>query len=139
MGARGVPGEPRAGGSVVKRNGESQERSGYGGERCTNNTMELTTAIEAVKQIPEGQAGEVRLDARYVVDGMNKWVQEWIRRGWKRPDGKAVKNRELWQALVAECEKRTVTFKWVKAHSGIVGNERADQRANEAVTRRRGK
>ena len=78
-------------------NGLREEHSGYEGVDCTNNTMELTAAIQAVK------------------------------------------NRELWQALVAECEKRTVTFKWVKAHSGIVGNERADQRTNEAVTRRRGK
>lgn len=98
----------------------------------TNNRMELTAAIEALSWFPEGAAIEMRCDSQYVVNSMTTWIAGWKRNGWKTSAKKPVLNDDLIKRLDALAQKRQVTWKWVKAHVGEVGNERADFLVNQA-------
>lgn len=104
----------------------------YGGESATtNNRMELTAAIEALKST----VGPVRLytDSQYVKNGMTDWIKGWKRNGWKTADRKPVKNQDLWQALDREIVNRIVEWRWVRGHNGHPENERADALARAGL------
>ncbi|MCA8960236.1 MAG: ribonuclease HI [Planctomycetes bacterium] len=133
---RGNPGEG-GWGVVIRDDAGERELSGYSAQ-TTNNQMELTAAIEALRAIPAG--AEVRLvtDSRYVVDGITSWIHGWIRRDWRKADKKPVLNKELWQALHLEAQRRSVSWEWVRGHAGHPENERCDELANEAIDRRSG-
>lgn len=98
----------------------------------TNNRMELTAAIEALSWFPEGASIEMRCDSQYVVNSMTTWIAGWKRNGWKTAAKKPVLNDDLIKRLDALAQKRKVTWKWVKAHVGEIGNERADFLVNQA-------
>lgn len=104
--------------------------------RTTNNEMELTAAINALAWL---QANDVPAlvysDSQYVINGMNGWCHGWAAESWRKADGKPVKNRELWEALIAAMGDREVTWEWVRGHAGHEGNETADQLANKAIDR----
>ena len=123
-------GNPGPGGwGVLILDGE-ERREFYGGEpETTNNRMELMAAIRALQETAE--AGEVRLhtDSQYVKNGINDWINNWKRNGWKTSARKPVKNQDLWQALDAEIAGRRIDWRWVKGHAGDPGNERADELA----------
>lgn len=101
----------------------------YGGaEETTNQRMELTAALEAVKAIP----GPLHIvsDSTYVVNCFrDNWWQGWLKRGWKNSQRKPVANRDLWEPLIELYQERDVTFAWVKGHSGDRWNDRADELA----------
>lgn len=105
-----------------------------GSAETTNNKMELTAAIEALKLAEKEAAKDVIIytDSNYVVNGITKWILGWKKNGWKSASG-AVKNQELWQELDALNLKVRARFVWVKAHSGIEGNEKADELSNKGV------
>lgn len=110
------------------------EREISGGERVTtNNRMEMTAAIEALKALKQPSVVVLHTDSRYLMDGATKWLENWKRRGWKTADKKPVKNDDLWRALENEVERHDVTWKWVRGHFGHVENERADALAREAI------
>jgi ribonuclease HI len=104
-------------------------------EYTTNQRMELTAAYEAIKVI-EGPLTIVS-DSRYLVDCFNAtWFLKWERNNWMRQEKGEwfeVKNRDLWEPLVALAREWNVRFQWVKGHAGNVWNERADQLASMAV------
>lgn len=104
-----------------------------GAPDTTNNRMELTAAIEALKLLKK--ASDVRLftDSVYVRSGITSWMSGWKKRGWKTASRKPVKNQDLWQVLDIEAAKHTIDWRWVKGHSGDPGNERADELANRGV------
>jgi len=105
-----------------------------GGERATtNNRMELTAAIEALRALTGPSVVELHTDSTYVRDGITKWIHNWKRNGWRTAAKKPVKNAELWQELEAECGRHEVQWKWVKGHAGHDGNERADELANQGL------
>jgi ribonuclease HI len=99
----------------------------------TNNRMELTAAIEALKALKRPVRVTLYTDSKYVCTGIEEWLPNWKERGWKTADRKPVKNQDLWQALDAARAPHQVRWQWVKGHAGNVGNERADQLANEAI------
>ncbi|MBE8220568.1 MAG: ribonuclease HI [Alphaproteobacteria bacterium] len=102
----------------------------YGGEfGTTNNRMELTAAIEALKALPDGTDITLTTDSIYVKDGITQWIKGWKARGWKTASKKPVKNIDLWQALDAQCTRHTIQWQWVRGHDGHEGNERADELA----------
>lgn len=102
-----------------------------GGERMTtNNRMELSGAIEALKRLTGGCEVTVVSDSTYVVKGMTQWVHGWVKRGWKKSDKKPVENRDLWEALVAAASPHRIRWQWVEGHAGHAGNERCDEIAN---------
>ncbi len=114
------------------------EKTLCGGERdTTNNRMELTAVIEALKILKRRCDVVVHTDSQYVQKGMTEWLANWKRRGWRTADKKPVKNADLWQQLDALVQQHSVSWKWVKGHAGDPGNERADELANMGVEQAR--
>lgn len=105
-----------------------------GGERdTTNNRMELMGAIEGLKALKEACDVTLYTDSSYVQKGITQWLAGWKKKGWMTASKQPVKNKDLWQALDEACQKHQVTWKWVKGHAGIEGNEIADQLANQGI------
>lgn len=98
----------------------------------TNNRMELTAAIEALRALKVPCEVEFYADSQYIVRGMTEWLPDWQRTNFKK--GK-VENADLWRALIAEAERHTIHWRWVKGHNGNKYNERADQLATAAMPR----
>lgn len=127
-------GNPGVGGwGVLMRSGD-HEKELFGGEaETTNNRMELTAVIEALRALNKPCRVALHVDSSYVMNGMQQWLANWKRNGWKTAGKKPVKNEDLWRALDEEIARHTVTWYWVRGHSGDAGNERADQLANKGV------
>ena len=112
----------------------------FGGEPLTtNNRMELTAVIESLALLNRRTPVAIYTDSEYVKNGITSWIHGWKKRGWRTADNKPVKNIELWQRLDSLVAEHTVTWHWVKGHSGDPGNERADALANRGVDSLRGK
>lgn len=101
--------------------------------RGTNQTAELTAAIRGLAATPD--AAEVTLvsDSQYVLKGLTEWRQGWEARGWKNSQKKPVANKELWVELFKQYDKRKVTCHWVRGHTGVTYNERADFLATKVL------
>ena len=118
---------------VVLRSG-SREKELWGGERMTtNNRMELTAAIEALRALKKPSRVALYTDSTYVRSGITEWVRAWRARDWRTADRKPVKNQDLWQALSELAERHDVEWHWVRGHSGHQENERADALANRGL------
>lgn len=101
-----------------------------GAADTTNNVMELTGALEALRWIAANAAGRsarLHCDSQYVVNGCNTWRHNWKRKGWVTAGKDPVKNMQLWQALDATLVAFPLVLEWVKGHAGVLGNERADE------------
>jgi ribonuclease HI len=110
------------------------EKELFGGEaQTTNNRMELTAVIEALRALNRACEVEIHTDSQYVQKGITEWLKGWKSRGWKTADKKPVKNADLWQALDEAAAAHRVSWHWVKGHAGHEGNEHADQLANRGV------
>lgn len=121
----GNPG-PGGWGAILRYCGHTLELSG-GEAATTNNRMELTAVIEALRKLKEPCELTVYTDSKYVCDAFLKgWVDAWIKNSWRKSDKKPVLNPELWQALVSEISKHKYSFVWVKGHAGHPENERCD-------------
>lgn len=128
---RGNPG-PGGWGAVLQSG--AHRKTLHGGEvSTTNNRMELTAAIEALNALRGRCEVVLHTDSKYVMDGINDWMPNWKKRGWKTAGRKPVKNQDLWQALDAAQARHAVTWKWVKGHAGDPGNEAADALANLGI------
>ena len=124
-------GNPGPGGWGAVLQFGDHERELHGGARdTTNNRMELTAAIEALKALSEPCEVSLTTDSTYVKDGITQWLTNWKRNGWKTAAKKPVKNQDLWQALDHESARHEIDWCWVKGHSGHPENERADRLAN---------
>jgi len=100
-------------------------------EKTTNNRMEMMAAIEALKNIPfdfaQGKPEvEIHSDSAYLIGGITTWIKNWQKNNWRTKDKREVMNKDLWQELLAETEKRNVEWKKVLGHSGHEFNERCD-------------
>jgi ribonuclease HI len=102
-----------------------------GGEPATtNNRMELQAVIEGLGALQSRSAVTVHTDSSYVMDAITRrWYDGWKARGWKTAAKQPVKNRELWETLLALLERHDVTWKKVKGHAGVGLNERCDELA----------
>ena len=127
----GNPG-PGGYGAVLRCGRSRKEISGFQAH-ATNNFMELTAAIEALRLLKEPCEVTLYTDSRYLVDGITSYIHRWIENGWVTSDRSPVKNRELWQALHETAQVHQVTWRWVRAHDGHRENERADQLARRAI------
>ncbi|MGG3987426.1 ribonuclease HI [Bacillus smithii] len=121
-------------GAVLKYKDKRKEI--YGGEKnTTNNVMELTAAIKALAVLKTTNIPvEVYADSSYLVNGMNEWVHNWVKKGWKTTKKKPVENKELWIKLKELVDKQNdIKFIKVKGHNGIELNEKADELANKGM------
>lgn len=121
---KGNPG-PGGWGMVLKSVDRVLERGGRE-DATTNNRMELLAAIEALTQVQPGMRTCICSDSKYVMQGIQEWIIGWKRNGWRNAAGKPVANQDLWQRLDGLVTRTPVTWKYVAAHTGIPGNERAD-------------
>ena len=124
-------GNPGPGGwGAVLQFGDHERVLHGGAADTTNNRMELTAAIEALRALSEPCRVSLTTDSTYVKDGITQWLANWKRNGWKTAAKKPVKNQDLWQALDHESSRHEIDWCWVKGHSGHPENERADRLAN---------
>ena len=107
------------------------EKEISGGEReSTNNRMELTAAIEALKMLKEPCDVTLYTDSEYVKNAFTQgWLENWLRRGWKTADKKPVKNQDLWQTLYALTQQHQINWQWVRGHANDELNNRCDELA----------
>jgi len=104
-----------------------------GGEyRTTNNRMELTAALQALRSINKSSTVEIVTDSQYLRRGVTEWLPKWKARNWKRKGG-ALANIDLWQGLDKILLRHKISWKWVRGHSGHVYNQRADRLARQAI------
>ncbi len=129
----GNPG-PGGWGSVLLYNGHRRELSG-GERQTTNNRMELMAVIQALETLNRPCDVVLHTDSVYVMKGMTEWLAQWKRRNWRTADRKPVKNVELWQRLEEAIHRHRVDWRWVRGHSGVPENERADELARLAIPR----
>ncbi|MEM1437287.1 MAG: ribonuclease HI [Pseudomonadota bacterium] len=128
---RGNPG-PGGWAALVRCAQEEKLLSGAEHE-TTNNRMELLAAIHGLEALRRPSVVELTTDSQYVRQGITQWIENWKRRGWQTAARKPVKNQDLWQRLDAANEQHTVTWHWVKGHSGHPENEAVDAAANVAI------
>ena len=128
---RGNPG-PGGYGSIIRTQGEEEEISGSA-KNTTNNIMELTAAVVALKQLKEPCEVVLTSDSQYLVKGMTEWVKAWIKKGWVTAGKQPVKNKDIWVELNRLSKLHKITWKWVRGHQGHVENERCDRLANLAM------
>ena len=132
-------GNPGPGGwGAVLLSGEHRKEISGGEAQTTNNRMELTAAIEALRALKLPSKVDLYTDSTYVKKGITEWIQNWKKNGWKRRSGRKllpVKNAELWRELDLLVAEHDVTFHWVEGHAGNEENERCDELARGAIPR----
>jgi ribonuclease HI len=129
-------GNPGPGGWAALLRHGSSERELVGGEAdTTNNRMELMAVIAAMQALKRPCHVTIYTDSVYVMKGMTEWLPQWKERNWRTAGRQAVKNVDLWQRLEQVLVSHTVKWKWVKGHSGVPENERADELARLAIPR----
>ncbi|BCJ95047.1 ribonuclease H [Anaerocolumna cellulosilytica] len=136
--ARGNPDGPGGYGTIIEyidKAGTQHIREYAGGyKKTTNNRMELMAAIIGLEALTKPCEVELYSDSQYLVKAFNeKWLEGWIKKGWKRGKNEPVKNVDLWKRILKAKEQHKVTFIWVKGHDGHPQNERCDVLATTAA------
>ncbi|MDR1563424.1 MAG: ribonuclease HI [Oscillospiraceae bacterium] len=126
---------PGGWGAVLRYGGHEKELSGGCGE-TTNNRMELTAVIEALKCLKEPCSVTLTTDSQYIVNAVSKgWAKAWQAKNWRKGDGKPALNPDLWAELLDLLTKHNVSFNWVRGHNGHPENERCDSLAVEQTNK----
>lgn len=121
--------------AALIRYSDGKELKLSGGEKnSTNNRMELTAALEALRAIKESVEVVIYTDSQYLQKGITEWLPGWKARNWKRKGG-ALANQELWMSLDKEITRHKIQWKWVKGHASNVGNQIVDQLARTAMAK----
>ncbi len=128
----GNPG-PGGYGTILRCRGVEKELSGNAVE-TTNNRMELSAALEGLRQLTRPCCVTVTTDSQYLVKGMTQWLAGWQKNGWKNSKKEPVVNRDLWEALVEAVKQHQVSWQWVRGHDGHAENERCDALARQAIS-----
>jgi ribonuclease HI len=118
-------------GAVLIYNNIEKEISGAE-QTTTNNKMELTAPIEALKLLKQPCIVDIYTDSKYVKQGIEEWIHNWLKNNWRTANKKPVKNADLWQSLYEQTQKHQVSWHWVKGHSGDKYNDIADELAVKA-------
>jgi len=105
----------------------------HGFKLTTNNRMELMAPIEALNSLNESCKIDLYTDSQYVKNGINTWIHNWKKNGWKTSSKQAVKNVDLWQRLEIAIARHDIQWHWVKGHSGHVENDIVDVLARDAA------
>ena len=127
-------GNPGPGGSGALLSAGAHEKEISGAENATtNNRMELMAVIGALEALKRPSQVRLYTDSQYVRRGITEWLAQWKARDWKTADRKPVKNQDLWQQLEQAAARHRIEWHWVRGHTGVAGNERADALANAAI------
>lgn len=129
-------GNPGPGGwGALLRSGKHEKEISGGEPETTNNRMEMMAVIKALKSLKKSSDVDLYTDSKYVMQGVNEWLEGWKAKGWKNASKKPVKNQDLWQEIDSLISQHKVRFHWVKGHAGHPENERADALATSAIPR----
>jgi len=128
----GNPG-PGGWGAVIFDNDNKQKNISGSEENTTNNRMELSAAIMALKEVNMNSEITIYTDSNYVKNGITEWVLKWKENGWKNSNKEPVKNKDLWEKLDNLCAQNTIYWKWVKGHASNKYNNLADELATKAI------
>lgn len=136
--ARGNPDGPGGYGTILSyvdsRGEEHRKELSAGYRRTTNNRMELMAAIAGLEALNRPCTVELYSDSQYLVNAFNqRWIEGWLKKGWKRGKNEPVKNVDLWKRLLEAMKPHEVSFIWVKGHAGHIQNERCDALATAAA------
>lgn len=104
--------------------------------QTTNNRMELTAAIQALKELKEPCRVRLYTDSEYVKRGITEWMPKWLERNWRRKGG-ALANVDLWKKLDAAMAPHQIKWVWVRGHSGDRDNQRVDRLARQAIRKKK--
>lgn len=128
-------GNPGIGGWGALLRYKDIEKELSGGEKnTTNNRMELTAVIEALKALKTTCNITIYTDSKYVMSGITEWLENWKKNSWKTSNKKNdVKNIDLWQQLDKLIRQHEIRWVWVKGHNGHIENERVDTLARNEV------
>ena len=127
----GNPG-PGGYGAILKYGRAIKEISGCAHE-TTNNRMEMMAVIEALRQLKKSCRIRIVTDSNYVVKGMTKWMDAWLKRNWLNSQKKPVLNKDLWEELIKLNQLHKIEWEWIRGHRGHPENERCDQLARDAM------
>ena len=128
-------GNPGPGGWAAILRAGSHEKVISGGEKeTTNNRMEVTAALEALRNLKKASRVRLHTDSSYLLNGATIWLNDWKKRDWKRKHGE-LQNIDLWKELDVELAKHQIEWVWVKGHAGNTLNERVDELARNAIPR----
>lgn len=131
----GNPG-PGGWGAILMYKGHERELSGYEA-LTTNNRMELTAVIMALRALKEPCSVTIYTDSAYVVNAFTKgWITSWLQNGWRTAGKTPVENQDLWERLLELCQTHRVTWKKVKGHADNELNNLCDQLARLAIKNR---
>ena len=129
--SRGNPGPGGWGAVFVHKDGELKvQELGGREENTTNNRMELTATIEALSfllNVTGQRSIVIHSDSRYVINGITKWIFGWQKNSWKTTQKKEVENRDLWEKLFELTKGKSIEWRYVGGHAGVLGNERCDE------------
>jgi len=115
---------------IIKKGGKTFSRSG-GEPHTTNNRMEMTALIEALGDFPSPEKIKIYTDSQYLVNGMTRWIHTWQKNNWMNANKIPVKNKDLWLKLLDLSRPHTLSWQWVKGHSGHPENEQCDRMASD--------
>ena len=127
----GNPG-PGGYGALLEFN-QNEKTISQGYVHTTNNRMELLAPIKALATLKQKCEVDIYTDSQYVKNGINQWIHNWKKNGWRTSNRAPVKNADLWKMLDHECAQHTINWHWVKAHNGHPQNEAVDDLAREAA------
>jgi len=127
-------GNPGPGGWAAILRYNHHEKELWGSEpHTTNNRMEMTAAIEALRSLKENCEIEVVTDSEYLKKGITEWINGWKRKGWMTAAKKPVVNQDLWQTLDEQVGRHKTTWVWTKGHASHADNNRCDELATRAA------
>lgn len=127
-------GNPGKGGWAILIIEDNSTKEFFGSEKTTtNNRMELTAAINAVKKTKSKKKVKIVTDSKYVKNGIETWINNWKKNNWKTSNKQNVKNKDLWIELDTLIQKRNINWSWVKGHANSLYNERVDLLARNAA------
>ncbi len=127
-------GNPGLGGwGAVLRYKEVEKEISGAQEATTNNRMELTAVINALKLLKTACEADIYTDSQYVMKGATEWLNGWVKNSWRTADKKPVKNSDLWQEIYHLNKQHVLHWHWVKGHAGHPQNEHCDLLARNAI------
>jgi len=127
-------GNPGPGGyGAILRCGRHEKEISGGAKETTNNRMELSAAIEALRLLTRPCRVTITTDSQYLVKGMTEWISGWQRKGWRNSKKEPVVNRDLWELLLELTQPHIVQWRWVRGHAGHTENERCDRLARAGI------
>jgi ribonuclease HI len=118
--------------AIILNGNDKKIIKGYSAE-STNNRMELTAALEALKHVDNSKPVKLFTDSQYLQRGVEEWLANWKAHNWKRKSG-VLANIDLWKEISEEISHRKIKWRWIKGHAGNTFNEQADRIAQQAIT-----